>query len=303
MNDVSAGHAGRLLASKQGFDILDCEVCGFAHVVPMPNVEELASLYKHEFYGRDKPFYFEQYEEDSDWWSEVYKERLEYLSYLKDPSSLSLVDIGSGPGLFLKVAETMGFQSAGIEPSDMAVEYSRGKGLTVYSGLLDEDAVSLVGQCDLVHMSAVLEHVPDAKRTLELVFQMLHENGQVCVVVPNDFNELQKILRDFEGYESWWVAPPHHLNYFTFDSLDYLMKSVGFEIIKRTTTFPMEWFLLSGDNYVDNPELGRVCHSRRKRFELALANAGQRELKAEIYSNLAELGLGREIVIYARKPA
>ena len=42
-------------------------------------------------------------------------------------SEQRLLDIGSGPGLFLKVAESRGLEAVGIEPSTEAYKYSRKK--------------------------------------------------------------------------------------------------------------------------------------------------------------------------------
>ena len=69
------------------------------------------------------------------------------------------------------------------------------------------------------------------------------------------------------------------------------------------TTFPMELFLLMGDNYIGDKVLGRKCHSKRKMLELTLQNAGLNHIKRQIYQNLADIGLGREIVAYAKKVA
>jgi len=59
----------------------------------------------------------------------------------------------------------------------------------------------------------------------------------------------------------------------------------------------MELFLLMGDNYVDNPEVGKQCHQKRVNFELSIP----KELRRNLYNKLAELGLGRDCIIYARK--
>jgi len=68
-------------------------------------------------------------------------------------------------------------------------------------------------------------------------------------------------------------------------------------------TFPIDMFLLMGDNYIGDDDLGRACHAKRKAFELNLARAGKSALKREIYKNLARLGVGRDVFVVARKPA
>lgn len=79
------------------------------------------------------------------------------------------------------------------------------------------------------------------------------------------------------------------------------MGSLGFHVFLKTATFPMEVFLLMGDNYVGNDALGRACHSRRRNLELNLKLGGFEAPKRALYTILAEHGIGREIVMIARK--
>ena len=61
----------------------------------------------------------------------------------------------------------------------------------------------------------------------------------------------------------------------------------------------MEFFLLSGDNYVGNNELGRKCHFKRKTFEMNMYKYGKEQLNM-IYKALADVGIGREFVVIGR---
>ena len=97
------------------------------------------------------------------------------------------------------------------------------------------------------------------------------------------------------------MAPPHHLNYFDFDSLAALYERLGFTSRERTTSFPMEQFLMMGLNYTTDPALGRACHAQRKRFDLAFERAGFTETRRAFYRALAETGLGREAVLIGSK--
>jgi SAM-dependent methyltransferase len=149
-------------------------------------------------------------------------------------------------------------------------------------------------------MSEVLEHLPDPRSTFGLVDALLRPGGLVCTVTPNGYSPFQDTPRRVCGFEPWWVAPLHHLNYFSFDSLHRLLSSC-FELVWEQATFPIDLFLLMGDDYVGDGELGRACHARRKAFELNLERAGLGQLSRDLYRALARLGLGREIVMVARK--
>jgi len=133
------------------------------------------------------------------------------------------------------------------------------------------------------------------------VRECLVEDGLLCINVPNDFNPFQIALQEHCGYNKYWVAPPHHINYFNFDSLARLVENCGFEVIHKDATFPIDLFLLMGENYIGNDLVGRQCHMRRMNFEKNLQIAGLGNLRRSLYKSFASLALGREITLYARK--
>ena len=212
-----------------------------------------------------------------------------------------MLDIGSGPGFFLLNGQSRGWNVKGIEPSELAAEHSRKLGVSVTNKFFSKETATGLGKFDAINMSEVLEHIPNPAVLLSLVREQLNEDGMLCVVVPNDFNPFQLALRDHLGFKPWWVAPPHHINYFNFNSLQHLVERSGFEVVYKEATFPIDMFLLMGDNYIGNDDEGRVCHGKRKMMELNLSNAGMTNVKRMLYSGLAEAGLGREVVLFARK--
>ena len=124
--------------------------------------------------------------------------------------------------------------------------------------------------------------------------------GVLCVGVPNDFSPFQIAARSALDTGDWWVAPPHHLNYFDFDSLQALLVRLGVTIAERTTSFPMEAFAMMGEDYTRDATLGRDCHNRRKRFDFAFETAGLKETRREFYRALATLGECNRCVVHGR---
>lgn len=294
------GHRGPLVESRNGFDIIECEVCGFKHATPIPTEEELESVYSHEYYTQEKPLYIERYQQDLDWWNTVYTQRYEIFEKFLPVSARRILDIGSGPGYFLLNGRGRGWQAKGIEPSERAAIHTRDVlGLDVDNCFFNEDTANNYGSFDVINMGEVLEHVPDPTGLLRLAHSKLAEGGIICLIVPNDFNPFQIALQKKLGFDPWWVAPPHHLNYFTHVSLKGLVERVGYEVLHMESTFPIDMFLLMGKNYVGNDTLGREVHGMRKTFDLNLVGAG--DLHSKLYTSFASLGLGREIVLYVRK--
>lgn len=295
------GHHGAVLDTKNRFDVIECEVCAFRHIVPIPTQAQMEDLYKEDYYSVEKPLYIERHREDVDWWYLVYGERYDVFEAHLPPGKHRILDVGSGPGFFLKCGTERNWEALGIEPSRQAAEHGRSLGLTIVEQFLSDENVDDFGRFDVVHMHEVLEHIGDPQKMLELARRLLKPRGILCVIVPNDYNPFMEVLRGVLGFEPWWVAPPHHVNYFDVNSLRELVASTGFDPVHVTATFPMEVFLLMGDNYVGNDEVGRRMHQRRKRLELAMARGGQSKLKNDIYAHFAALGVGREAVVYARR--
>jgi SAM-dependent methyltransferase len=297
------GHAGVVLDSVNEFTVIDCERCHFKHIVPIPTPAELEHVYGHEYYSTEKPLYIQRHLEDREWLGLVYAERYELFERLLGPERRRLLDVGSGPGMFLlHGVERGGWSVRGIEPSSQAVAHSRTLGLDVTQAFLNADTAARLGRVDVVHMNEVLEHVPDPREVLSVVDSMLDPGGLMALMVPNDYSPFQKALREACGYDPWWVAPPHHVNYFDVGSIQRLLAE-RFEVVSVETSFPIDLFLLMGDNYVGNDTLGRACHAKRKTFETNLARAGLTPLKQDMYRALASLGIGRDVFVVARKAA
>lgn len=296
-------HSGVVVASANGFDVIECEKCGFKHIISIPTDVELEQIYSHEYYTQDKPLYLERYREDLEWWNTVYTRRYEILEQHLSSQQRCILDIGSGPGYFLLNGKNRGWQVKGIEPSIKAALHSQGLDLNVENIYFSEETAPTLGSFDVINMGEVLEHIPNPTALIKLVHGQLNVDGLVCIIVPNDFNPFQLILRDHLGFDPWWVAPPHHINYFDFKSLASLLEKCGFEVLHHESTFPIDLFLLMGDNYVTDDTLGRQCHKKRKQFDMNLFQSEQDGLKQDLYSAFAKIGIGREIVMYARKIA
>jgi len=294
-------HEGLILSEANGFEVVDCQACGFAHVIPLPSEADLETAYRQDYYSLEKPDYIDRYREDLDWWNIVYDRRFEFLESVLPPQRRRLLDVGSGPGLFLLRGRDRGWNVVGIEPSEQAAAHSGALGLDVRERFYDERIALSLDYFDAINLGEVLEHLPQPAQMLSLIHRQLKAEGILCVIVPNDFNPFQTILWQSLGFKPWWIAPPHHLNYFNHQSLRTLLERCGFRVIHQESTFPIDVFLLMGDNYIGDESLGRACHHRRMAFERAVTRGGGSRLLSELYSRLADLGLGREIVMFAVK--
>ena len=75
-----------------------------------------------------------------------------------------------------------------------------------------------------------------------------------------------------------------------------------FKIKYLNTTFPIEVFLLMGDNFcVKNKKLGKLSHFKRTAFEKNFEKLEMLNYREQIYKNFSDLGLGRAIEVIVQK--
>jgi SAM-dependent methyltransferase len=218
------------------------------------------------------------------------------------PDARTIFDIGFGFAQALLYFKDKGFDVSGIEPSTEGVQYAKEHGLSnVYgAGIEDFDVVG-TNRYDVVMLLNVLEHLRYPAETIkEIKNKLMTKDGLLIIEVPNEFNDFQMVANDEYNLNDWWICPPNHINYFSASSLENLLEKSGFTIVKKEASFPLELFMLMGDVYVGNDNLGKECHNKRVLFESLMRKHNKSDKLADFYSRLAELDLGRQIILYAR---
>ena len=295
----SAGkvHSGKCLGSKNDYDVIDCSTCGFKHVVPIPTEDFLSRYYNKEFVKNRPAGFYEKMEADVAWNMIFYNEKFDLFEKYINKNDPSILDVGSGLGFFLEQGKARGWKTLGIEASTESAEYSRKLGLNIEHDYLDRNNYKKFG---VIHMHEVLEHLSDPVNMVQLVKQMLNPGGLICIVSPNDFNPLQKAYIKNSTIEKWWVVPPEHINYFDFSSVRDLLENNGFSILEQTATFPLELFLLMGDNYIGNNMTGKIIHNKRVNLETDIFNSGFEAIRRNLYKKFSEVGIGREFCVIGK---
>lgn len=297
--------------TKEKYGILKDRKFGYRRLHPVPTPGELEFFYKNQYYslikkGGRAPELRRLMKgnkaaaAERAWLhSTLYPDICHVLN--EHAGKKRVLDIGCGTGEFVNYLKKNGFDGTGIEPSADAINKGRSRGLKLYNFTLEEFAKKIgkknAGRFDAVTLLNVLEHVPDPLKVINTVREMLNPGGVICVKVPNDFSEIQSLAQKHVRKSPWWIAAPDHINYFNFVSLRNVLKALGFEIIYSQGDFPMELFLLMGDDYVGNPGIGHECHRRRVRFEMSISGS----LRRGIYQALADAGIGRDCLVFGRK--
>jgi 2-polyprenyl-3-methyl-5-hydroxy-6-metoxy-1,4-benzoquinol methylase len=298
-------------AEGHRFRIVTDPTYGYKRLDPIPRQEDLARFYQSQYYhlirhGGERAHGLKRLMGSPDV-AEPEREWLKATLYSDIAHVLRthaqgkhVLDIGCGRGDVVAYLASEGFAAMGIEPSAEAAEAARARGLTVHTLTLEEFVASDLcrqgERFDAVTLLSVLEHVPDPVDTISAAKQLLRPGGILCVLVPNDFNELQLAAFDRLGKAPWWLVVPDHINYFDFDSLHGFLKKLGLDVIHSQGDFPMEMFLLMGDDYVGDDAVGSACHGRRVRFELGIPSG----LRRRLYQAMGAVGVSRTCLMFGK---
>ena len=262
------------------YAIVKDEKFGYYKLDPTPSQEDVERYYLEEFYSAEYKNFnnslLKVQKKDQDFFDSRWEKICEIIEeFHGDLAGRSLFDIGFGFAQALIYFKKQGLEVSGIEPSPEGVDYARSQGLDVYKGGIEEFDI-VKQKFDVVTLNNVLEHLRNPYDVLvSIKDKLLKDNGLLAIDVPNEYNAFQVIANEEYGLKEWWVCPPNHINYFSCKSLSKILEAAGYEIVSQDASFPMEMFMLFGDVYVGNAEVGKECHQKRVRFEKLMAKYGK----------------------------
>lgn len=134
-----------------------------------------------------------------------------------------VLDIGCGNGRFLSWARLAGWKGVGTEFDPKAASVTRAKGFEVWEGSLE--SLAEAGRLfDAITVSHVIEHVHEPRELLAAARRLLKPGGFFWIETPNIH------AHGHDSFGSGWggLHPPHHLQVFTQNALEDLMKDAGF---------------------------------------------------------------------------
>ena len=213
--------------SKEKFTIVSCETCDFTFTNPRPKNNSLGGYYNSEMYishtNNKKGLFNWMYHTIRKYAIETKLQLLKRTSKNKNH-----LDIGCGTGEFLNACKNAGYNTKGIEPSELAREQAiKNFNLSVSENTnLDQFQNN---QFDSISMWHVLEHVSSLNKTIEEFNRILSEKGKVIIAVPNHKSWDAKYYKEF--WAGWDV--PIHLWHFSKLSIEELFLKYNFKLIEK----------------------------------------------------------------------
>ncbi|MDU2063425.1 MAG: methyltransferase domain-containing protein [Sporomusaceae bacterium] len=141
----------------------------------------------------------------------------------------NVYEIGASNGVLLSYLRQQGENNvSGIEPSLKLCEAAHDLGVDIQQGYFGSQMLSEkpVGKVDCVIIRHVLEHIDNLKDMISSVKQIISDQGLLVIEVPN----VKRILDEFLFSNLFH----EHLNYFSIESLNFLLHQFGFEVIEFT---------------------------------------------------------------------
>jgi 2-polyprenyl-3-methyl-5-hydroxy-6-metoxy-1,4-benzoquinol methylase len=218
-----------------GYQVVICNECDFAYADEIQSQDALDAYYAGntataiELGRANSDLQFSEQEHHKDQHNNSLSYILPFLS-----KTSRIIDIGCGSGHLLNLIVNNGFQEVwGLDPSPIASEIARKRyGLSVFQGsLLDELDI---GKFDFMILSHVLEHIEDVNIFLLKLKNILTPQGLVYIEVPDAYNFSLSAdpalgLCDVHLKDIFVQFTPEHINFFSTNSLENLMRANGFE--------------------------------------------------------------------------
>ncbi len=201
-----------------------CKNCGLVYQSPRPIFDDLKTNYEDN--------YFEYEIKNQENFFNLMKLGLKDIGFDKifgdTVNGLNFLDIGCATGLLLNHMKNKGWNTKGVEICKESAEYAiKNFGLDVFIGTLF-DAKFPDNYFDVVHLSHLIEHVPDPKALLVEIHRILKGNGHMILTTPNVDGWHARIVKN-----KWRSAIPEHVYLFSKKTMKKLLKIVGFEILKQ----------------------------------------------------------------------
>ncbi|MBN1515394.1 class I SAM-dependent methyltransferase [Candidatus Sumerlaeota bacterium] len=227
-NDEKFFIAGKLRA----LTLLKCDTCGlWAYDASAHHVDRT----EDEFAGLDLEAYYAAMEQIRHQSSRRLLDVIE--KHITNKGRM--LDIGCSFGWFLDVAAERGWQTFGIEPSEIAIETARAGKHQLLHG--EFPAAHFPGeQFDVVAMMDVLEHLPHGHDALREINKILRPGGLLVLKVPNRNGGIYRAatllykatcgLASLPLWRLWQLDFPYpHVWYFEPRQLRQALERAGFE--------------------------------------------------------------------------
>lgn len=268
-SSITSHNTGNIARDADKLSVVKCENCGLVQLYPLPSVEEDANYYNGDFQSKsvnldmEMKLVLEKAKPDA-------TRRIEFLNKLTNNKTkdISILEIGSGYGVFLDQAQQNGYDIEGIEISSARRAISSNISTVPVNdyNLIKDNLNSYTSkQYDFIAMFHVLEHIQSPLSFLENLKTPLERNGggYLIVEVPNVDDYLINICPSYSDF--YWQRA--HLIYFSPYALKNMLTKAGFNVVniegvqRYSIENAMNWLTLG------KPQIEKPAYSCRNELK------------------------------------
>jgi 2-polyprenyl-3-methyl-5-hydroxy-6-metoxy-1,4-benzoquinol methylase len=229
-----------------------CPRCKLVFQNPLPGPEEIEAIYGDDYFDYE----IENHHAFFGLMLQSLKD-VDFENITRDFDEKRVLDIGCATGLLLNHLRQQGWKPTGVEICSASAQYAREKfSLTVHEKPL-EDVGFEANSFEIVHLSHLIEHVPDPRGLVEEIYRILVPGGYVVLTTPNHGGVTVRYYR-----EKWRSLIAQHLHLFSKKNLKKLLADTGFEIKKQVS-----WGSIPVENN-PNPRIKRLADRLAKKWNL-----------------------------------
>ncbi len=205
--------------------ILECINCGLGGVSPFPSKGGIAKTIDDV-----SEKFFQDYQKEEKSYTSYFKKKLDDIASYEPVGRL--LDVGCGPGLFMKLAQERGWQVVGVDLSEEAVKKGKKDKITIKHGTLDS---AKLGQnmFDVITGFQLIEHVQKPDALLRKMSARIKKGGLIVITTPDK----KGFLAQLSGKHWFEYYNKEHLFFFNQKSLREMIEKAGFEVITCKTEF------------------------------------------------------------------
>jgi 2-polyprenyl-3-methyl-5-hydroxy-6-metoxy-1,4-benzoquinol methylase len=208
--------------TDETFDYYRCAACGIVFLSPVPR--DIGKYYPSDYYGIPSSV--------ADLAAAAQFERYKIELVRRFATGGRLLEIGPAYGAFTWLAKQAGFDAFAIEMSEACCRFmNEVAGIHAVHSLDIDAALRAAGQCDVIALWHVIEHLPDPWATLALLAERLNSGGVLVIAAPNP----QAFQFRLMGRYWTHLDAPRHLHLIPAATLAAHAQGLGLDSVLSTT--------------------------------------------------------------------